>query len=160
MLATAGFVIATPFTFYVRSRKLIKRRNLIYAGLSFISIAMIMRTGNLLGREKQWMIYVFQVVNGFGVSILTVCTFPEMVDCVEQREDYNLYNKEKMQVYLSGFSVLVSNVGYVIGSITGSLLADFHGYAYAFLTGGIVVFAFTGLYGFFCGSGEYFADDN
>jgi hypothetical protein len=56
-LAAVGFLVATPFIFIVRSRQLIKRRVLIYMGLVIMGIAMVSRTGNLLGKENVWMVY-------------------------------------------------------------------------------------------------------
>jgi hypothetical protein len=55
-----------------------------------------MRTGDQLGKQNLWMVYLGQVLNGFGASIMTVCTFPEMVDCVERRDDYQMYDREKL----------------------------------------------------------------
>ncbi len=153
-VSAIGFLVATPFIYIVRTRELIKRRLMISIGLVMVGIAMSIRTGELLGKHNLWMVYFGQALNGFGLSILMVCSFPEMVDCVEKRDDIHLYTRDRLQIYLSSFSVFIQNVGYALGALTSSAIADKLSFSLAFLIGGVVMILFAVVYLVVCGPGD------
>ena len=57
-VSAVGFLVATPFIYVVRTRDIIKRRMMITIGLAIVSIAMAVRTGELLGKHNLWMVYL------------------------------------------------------------------------------------------------------
>jgi predicted MFS family arabinose efflux permease len=93
-LSGVAFLCSTPIAFALRSRKLAKRRAIIFFAQIVMGVACILRTGNLLGEMNLWLVYISQILNGFAMALLTTTSFPEIVDNAEKSEFYHLYNKE------------------------------------------------------------------
>lgn len=87
---------------------------------------------------------------------MTTTTFPEIVDSVERREDYSQYDKESMNLHISGVFVLISAVAQLLGVFLGSTLAGAYGYNAAFIGGGIFMIAYALFYYLTCGLGDHF----
>ncbi len=87
-LSGVAFIIAAPVAFQLRSRKIMKRRVIIYFAMFLTSFALIIRTGNLLGNEKIYWVYIGQISNGSAFALLTTSTIPEIVDSVENTDMY------------------------------------------------------------------------
>lgn len=121
-----------------------------------MGFSMIIRTGNLKQNENLWMVYLAQIVNGSAFSILTTTTFPEIVDSVENRPDYYQYDKESMNLHISGMFVFISAIAQLLGVFLGSSFAGTWGYNTAFIIIGMTLIAFGCLYGLICGVNEGF----
>lgn len=85
---------------------------------------------------------------------MTTTTFPEIVDSVERTKEYPEYDKEKINVYISGFFVLLSSIAQALGTFFGSFAADMIGYNWAFISGGIALILYAFAYWVICGGGE------
>jgi MFS family permease len=155
-LAGVAFLISTPIAFQLRSRKLMARRAILVMGMWLMGFSMIIRTGNLKQKENLWMVYLAQIVNGSAFSILTTTTFPEIVDSVENRPDYYQYDKESMNLHISGMFVFVSAIAQLLGVFLGSSFAGTWGYNTAFIIIGMTLIAYGCLYGLICGVSEGF----
>lgn len=83
-----------------------------------------------------------------------VTMFPELMDCVEKRSDYEEYDIDQLRIRISSFSLLVSVLGQAMGAFWGVYLAEKRGYSFAFITGGIILIGFAVLYAGLCGLGD------
>lgn len=72
---------------------------------------------------------------------------------------YPSYDKEEVNIYISGFCVFLQSLGAALGTFLGSFAVDFIGYNWAFISAGLAFIAFTITYAFFVGTGEHM-DDN
>jgi MFS family permease len=128
----------------------------MFVGLCLMGFSMIIRTGNLKQKENLWMVYVAQVINGGSFAVLTTTTFPEVVDSVENRDDYSQYNREALNLHISGMFVFVSALAQLLGVFLGSTFAGTWGYNTAFIIMGLIMIVFGFLYAAVCGLGEGF----
>ena len=153
-LAGVAFIITTPVAFQLRSRKIMRRRTIMFLALMMMSSAMIMRTGDIKGEAHIVWVYIGQIINGSGFALLTTTTFPEIVDAVERTEMYPSYDRDSVNIYISGFFILLSSIGQALGTFTGSTAADYIGYTWAFIAAGIFTFCFCVCYILICGCGQ------
>lgn len=65
-----------------------------------------------------------------------------------------MYEKEKTNVYISGFFVLISSIAQALGTFFGSFAADMIGYNWAFISGGMALILFAFTYWAVCGAGQ------
>lgn len=158
-LAGVAFLVATPVAFQLRKRKLAKRRPIMYWSLIGMGIGMIIRTGNLGEEPKIVWVYVGQCLNGVCLALLTTTSFPEIVDCVEKTPLYSQYDKEKADLYISGFFVFISAVAQALGTFAGSFSAGMIGYNWSFISGGIALIVFAVVYAVACGPGHHFDEE-
>ena len=83
-----------------------------------------------------------------------VTMFPEMMDCIERRSDYNEYNIDQLRIRVSSFSLFVSVLGQALGAFFGIFVAEKRGYQFAFVLAGLILICFSVLYASICGLGE------
>ena len=102
-----AFILTTPVAFQLRSRKIVRRRTIMFIALMMMASAMIMRTGDIRGEAHIAWVYLGQIVNGCSLALLTTTTFPEIVDSVEHTEMYPSYDKDSINIYVSGFFILL-----------------------------------------------------
>ncbi len=152
-LSAVAFVVTTPVAFQLRSRKIARRRPIMYFALLLMASAMIMRTGDLKGEAHIVWVYIGQFLNGAGLALLTTTTLPEIVDSVERTELYPRYDKDSVNIYISGMFILLSSIGQALGTFFGSTAADAIGYTWSFIAGGIFTFCFCVCYLVICGGG-------
>jgi len=81
------------------------------------------------------------------------------VDCVEKTKLYPKYDKEKVNLYVSSFFVLLSSIAQGIGMFFGSFAADAIGYTWAFISLGITLIAYACIYAVSCGTGGNIDDE-
>ena len=158
-LSGVAFLCSTPIAFTLRSRKLAKRRAIIFFAQIVMGAACILRTGNLLGEMNLWLVYISQILNGFAMALLTTTSFPEIVDNAEKSEFYHLYNKEAIQLWISGTFVLWISIANAIGTFLGSVAADAIGYSWSFVAAGCYMVTFTIIYASVCGTGNMTDDE-
>ena len=103
--ATVAFIITAPITFKLREKQILTRRQVMYLGLFLISLSSLTRPGDLIGDPFVHIVYVSQFVNGVGLAMLTTQTFPEIVAAAENTPVAQTYEKEKMNLYISGLFV-------------------------------------------------------
>lgn len=157
-LGSISFLLSTPISFQLRKRKLISRRSILVIGLALMGFSMIIMTGNLTGNLNLWMVYLGSTVNGIGFCLLQTTNFPEIVDTVENRPDYFQYDKESMNLHISGMFVFVQAVAQLIGVFLSGTFADIWGYNTAFVAGGATLITFCLIYIMICGLGEDFGN--
>lgn len=157
-LAGVAFLITTPVAFLLRSKKLAKRRTIMFWALFFMGVGMIIRTGDLRGEAMIYWVYLGQCLNGVTLALLTTTTFPEIVDSVEKTKEYEFYDKERVNIYVSGFFVLLSSIAQALGTFAGSFAADMIGYNWAFISGGIALIVYAFVYYAITGTGEDFVE--
>lgn len=69
-------------------------------------------------------------------------------------DQYSLYNKEELNLYISSLYVFLSSLATALGTFFGSFASDKIGYTWALTDGGMLLIGFSVLYAFFCGAGE------
>lgn len=119
-IAGVSFLFTTPVAFLLRTKNIAKRRTIMFWALFMMGVGMIVRTGNLRGNDKIYWVYIGQILNGISLALLTTTTFPEIVDSVEKTKEYPSYEREKVNIYISGFFVLLSSIAQALGTFSGS----------------------------------------
>ena len=114
----------------------------------------MIRTGDIRGEMHLWMVYLSQCLNGLSLALLTTTTFPEIIDNAEQSEFYPLYNKEQLNLWVSGAFVLWTSIANAMGTFLGSVAAQAIGYSWAFFSAGCFLVFITIVYALVCGTGN------
>jgi MFS family permease len=86
--------------------------------------------------------------------LLTTTAFPEIVEAVEKTELYSSYDRDSVNIYMSGCFIMLSSIGQALGTFLGSTAADTLGYTWSFIAAGIFTFCFCISYILICGSGQ------
>jgi len=94
LIGAVSFLMTTPVAFFLRNCG-VSRRSIIFLALTFMSVGLVIRTGNM-----QWltedshivMVYTGNFINGGSLALLTTTVLPEMLDSLEQMEDYHEYD--------------------------------------------------------------------
>jgi MFS family permease len=149
-----AFILATPIAFILRTKRLMRRRVIMYCALTLMGIACVVRTGNITGNKNLYWCWVGQILNGMALSLLSTTSFPEIVDAIERTAEYPYYNKDEVQLYVSMVFVMFAAVAQGIGTFFGSFIAELTGYTGAFVVGGGVTWLFTLVYALVCGGGQ------
>lgn len=105
-----AFLFATPIAFILRSRKLMRRRVILYCALIAMGVGCIIRTGNLFKKKHVYWVYIGQCINGAALAVLSVTSFPEIVDAVEKTPEYPYYDKDYVNFYISGLFVMLAAI--------------------------------------------------
>lgn len=56
-ISALAFVLGAPLTHFLRKRKIVSRRTIIYVGLFLMGFAMIVRTGDIFGQARIGWVY-------------------------------------------------------------------------------------------------------
>ena len=110
LISAGGVFVGAPIAAAIRTRRLVKRRSLMFFGLALYGAGAMMRTGNLTWVTEQphiAMVCVGMFMVGVSKSLLSTSTFPEVVDSVEMMPDYQEFDEDEMQIHLSGLYVSI-----------------------------------------------------
>lgn len=110
ILSGVAFLLTTPVAFILRSRRIMRRRVIIYMALVIMGAGCVVRTGNMTGDENIAWVYVGQCLNGVSLALLTTTSFPEIVDSVERTDEYPSYDQEEVNFYISGLFVMLAAI--------------------------------------------------
>ena len=72
---------------------------------------------------------------------------------------YSSYNREDVNIYISGFCVFLQSTAAALGTFLGSFAVDLIGYNWAFISASLAMVAFTISYAVFVGPGDHI-DEN
>lgn len=94
-ISGVAFIAVTPIAFILRSRRIMRRRVIMYMSLVLMGVACIVRTGNIKGEKNLYWVWIGQILNGFALALLTTTSFPEIVDAMERIPEYPYYDKDR-----------------------------------------------------------------
>lgn len=75
-----------------------------------MGVGCIIRTGNLFKKKHVYWVYIGQCINGAALAVLSVTSFPEIVDAVEKTPEYPYYDKDYVNFYISGLFVMLAAI--------------------------------------------------
>lgn len=102
VIASAGFLIATPIAGLVMENNLLSRRGLLYIGYIVMGSGMLVRTGDFGDEPILWLSILGQVLSGAATAIVLCVAMPELMSSIEnQPELYAELEKDFLEVYIS-----------------------------------------------------------
>jgi MFS family permease len=153
VIASAGFLIATPLAGLVLENQILSRRGLLYMGYIVMGTGMIIRTGDFGSVPILWLSIVGQVLSGAATAIILCVAMPELMDSIEsQPELYAQLEKDFLIVYVSSIQVLFGCVGQSAGMFLSAMISQALGYNWTYIGGGIYVYILAAIYYISCGT--------
>lgn len=67
-ISGVAYVIFMPLAPMLRTRKIMRRRVIMFSSLVLMGFACVMRTGNLKGEQHIYWVYIGQILNGIALA--------------------------------------------------------------------------------------------
>jgi len=149
-IPTLCYALASTFVF--KFTECMRKRTVIYIGLSIMSLSLFMiGPSSWIGFDRED-IFILIGLSLLGVSggMIIIPVMPEMIEAVEKDHRFH-YDEDELNENISGMFVAAQGIGETLGPVLGSVLASTYGFDNSQDIIGAYLAVFLMAYIIFCG---------